>query len=251
MEESKDDESQRRLTVTCPLCFVIFCEEYTRDRHMRKVHKKDKKEKKVNHLPGTYFLCTRCNRSIKRESDFKRHMKAHEEVNIFKCEVCGKTYKYECLLTLHIEKHEEKLKGFFCDDCNAKFTRKDNLYKHRERVHGRYNINFDAAKETFTDSGGICKLCEIDFDSDFDKFAAHLARRSCKEKKEFKVNSEERFQCEICEKSYLDINSLRRHINWKHKNSEPTKFDCELCKVSYAHPSSLARHVRKMHLNHM
>ena len=133
----------------------------------------------------------------------------------------------------------------------SKFTRKDNLYKHKARIHGEYNINFNAAEETFKDSGGVCKLCEIDFGSDFDKFKAHLFRRSCKDKKECEVNDLERYQCEICDKSYLDKDSLKRHINWKHKISEQTKFECELCKVSYAHHSSLARHIRKMHVNHV
>ena len=170
-------------------------------------------------------MCQKCNQIFKEEAVMKLHIKKHNgDVKIFKCKECGKTYKCECFLILHMKKREDQLKGFFCNDCNSKFTRNDNLYKHKGRIYREYNINFNAAEETFKGSGGVCKLCEIDFRSDFEKCKAHLKRRSCKDKQFFEDNDLEIYYCEICDKSYLDKDSLKRHINWKHKISEQTTF---------------------------
>ena len=91
-------------------------------------------------------MCKKFDQIFKEESVMKLHMKKHnEEVKMFKCKECGKTYKYESALIFHMKKHEDQIKGFFCDDCKSKFTRKDNLYKQKARIHGEYNINFNAA----------------------------------------------------------------------------------------------------------
>ena len=95
-------------------------------------------------------MCQKCNQIFTEESSMKLHIKKHkEEVKIFKCKECGKTYKYEYFVILHMKKLEDQLKGFFCNDCNSKFTRKDNLYKRKARIDREYNINFNAAVETF------------------------------------------------------------------------------------------------------
>ena len=60
------------------------------------------------------------------------------------------------------------------------------------------------------------------------------------------VNMDKRFECNQCEKSYYDIDSLSRHIRWKH--TLPTRtFECTDCDSSFKLKSSLVRHQRKKH----
>ena len=144
-----------------------------------------------------------------------------------------------------MEKHVAEDKGFSCDLCTSKFTKKKNLYKHRARVHRLHNIDFKSMKQSF-DQDTICRLCNVDFGSDYKKFEAHIIRGNCdKNKVNFSENDLQRIKCEYCEKSYFDKDSLQRHIRWKHK-TEQRVFLCTKCDKSYKYKSSLANHVKKI-----
>ncbi len=53
-------------------------------------------------------------------------------------------------------------------------------------------------------------------------------------------------QCDLCAKSYLTLNHLRRHKQAIH---EGLKYKCELCSKEFTHKSSLKQHVNAMHLH--
>ena len=177
-------------------------------------------------------------------------MEYHEKVlkNDFKCRLCDKSFKYEISLEMHTEKHEADEKGYYCDLCTSKFTKKKNLYQHRARVHQLHNIDFNAMKQNFGENR-ICRLCHIDFGSDYKKFEAHIIRGNCDKKDpNISVNDLQRIQCEHCEKSYFDNNSLQRHIRWKHNTqSEQRVFSCTKCDKSYRNKSSLVKHMHNLH----
>ena len=164
----------------------------------------------------------------------------------FKCTKCEKVFKHKTSLKRHLKQHEAELDGFVCDICNSKFTREDNLYKHRGRIHGLFNINFDATKVCSKEKI-VCKMCNFDFGEDCQRFENHLARRSClKKERTVEVNEEDKFECTFCERSYFDQDSLFRHIEWKHKNAK--SYACEHCSVTFQYKSSLVRHKRKVHM---
>lgn len=223
MNPSNDEDHQMeasRLTSTCPLCFIIFCDKFTRNRHIRIVHEDQPKvENNLTDLPK----------------------------NEVKCPQCKKMFKHGISLRRHIKQHETNSETFICSDCSKKFTRKDNLFKHRERIHKLYNIHLPAARAKFKESS-LCDICCVDFGSDCKRFESHLISRSCnKKQEEVHLNSQDRFQCNFCEKSYVDKDSWRRHFEWKHRTTKPREFKCAQCQVNFAYESSLVRHVRKSH----
>ena len=118
MNPSNDEVHQMeasRLTSTCPLCFIIFCDKFTRNRHIRIVHEDQPKvENNMTELPK----------------------------NEVKCPQCKKMFKHGISLRTHIKQHETNSETFICSDCSKKFTRKDNLFKHRERIHKSTTFTF-------------------------------------------------------------------------------------------------------------
>ena len=62
------------------------------------------------------------------------------------------------------------------------------------------------------------------------KFESHLILKACQRKDEeiLEVDDEGRLQCQQCERSYADVDSLTRHIAWKHK--EARILECSECK---------------------
>ena len=98
----------RALNKTCPICFRFFARKSARDIHVKIIHDKTLVTKKV---ASSIFACSQCNQKYSHEVSLKRHAESHKYVKAdISCDVCGKT-----------------------------FTRKDNLWRHREKVHKLLN----------------------------------------------------------------------------------------------------------------
>ena len=116
-KEKKNMEHLERLELeaTCPFCFKRFVEKFSRDRHIKNMHSKQPVIR-VRKSVGKALQCSTCRNTFYNEANLKRHLRLHAENTLdFPCNICGK-----------------------------KFTRKDNLFRHRERLHNLFNINFDA-----------------------------------------------------------------------------------------------------------
>ena len=267
-EEKEKKVKKNRLDATCPICYTILIDKFSRDRHVRLVHTQRAKSSKVDiSLPTTQVKCPKCDKAFKHKVSLKRHMNIHdrqiedvhgkildEDSNVsisksggkFQCPRCEKSFIYDAFLKKHIKKHDEELQGFSCDQCNQFFGRKDNLYKHMARVHGILNKNFDAMIPTAGDKF-VCQMCKADFESDKEKFKVHIMSKVCQViDSSIKINDDKKYQCELCDKSYLEKDSLDRHMQYKHRK-KPTKFKCEVCESTFSYESSLVRHIKKKH----
>lgn len=216
----KEIEDQRRLNKTCPFCFIVFVEKFSKDRHVRLVHsEKPEKQNESKHMDDESFE---------------------------KCTECGKVYRHKISLKRHMKVHKDAPDSFDCDLCNKKFTRNDSLFKHRERVHHLWNVNLEAVRKKFKNKL-ICPMCSDDFGTDNNKFELHLVSKACKDKdKIVEIDENDKFKCDLCDRSYSDMNSLQNHIRWKHNNST-RDFKCSFCEASFSYKSSLVRHIRKSH----
>ena len=207
-----------RLEATCPFCFRIFIEKFSCDRHVKNKHSK--------HLPKT----------VRKPAG-----KAVE------CLTCKKTFYNKTNLKRHENIHVENPPDFHCDICDKKFSRKDNLFQHRERVHKLFNINIDAMKPESQQSSFQCKMCSADFGPNQDALVNHILNKVCQKRGDFlEVNEEGRIECNICDKTYTEMNSLKKHIRSKHQPGNPS-VSCDLCGKIYADMSSLTRHMNATH----
>lgn len=225
----KERLDKLKMDATCPFCFSRFIEKFSRDRHIKLMHSDVGGD--ANNLLDD------------NESDTTRKVKTEKPE---KCTKCDKMFRHKISLQRHMRVHEDTPESFPCGDCSKSFTRKDNMFKHRERVHNLTNVNVDAARERFK-KDPVCPMCGEDFGEDHNLFEAHLIEKVCmNKKKNVDINKNLKFQCELCDKSYHHKDGLLRHIQWKH-TANPKTFKCKDCDVSYTLKSSLVRHNKKHH----
>ena len=218
--EKKTLESleRERLKATCPFCFKIFIEKFSRDRHINNKHRKQP----ISRVRKSFGYATECS-------------------------ICRKTFYNATNLKRHLRLHAENPQNFPCDICEKKFTRKDSLFRHRERVHKLFKINFDAIRPDSQQSSFQCKMCSADFGASKEALKNHIAGEVCRKRDDsFQLNSEGRIECDLCEKTYIGVSNLKRHINLKH-SSLKKRNSCDQCNKFYADISSLKRHVDSIH----
>ena len=206
------------LEATCPFCFKRFVEKFSRDRHIKNMHSKQPVIR-VRKSVGKALECSTCRNTFYNEANLKRHLRLHAE-NPLDCP---------------------------CNFCGKKFTRKDNLFRHRERLHNLFNINFDAMRPDSQQLSFQCKMCRADFGASKDALENHIVWEVCKKRDNpFKVNSEGRIECDLCDKTYVEMSNLKRHIH-KNRSSRKQRNTCDKCNKTYANMSSLKRHVDSVH----
>ena len=134
-----------KLEATCPFCFKMFVEKFSRDRHINNMHSKQPAIR-VRKSVGKALECSTCKKTFYNKANLKRHLRLHTEYPPdFPCDICGK-----------------------------KYTRKDNLFRHRERVHSLFNINFDAIKPDSEQLSFQCKMCRADFGASKEALENHI-----------------------------------------------------------------------------
>ena len=219
-KKRKEAEHLERLELvaTCPFCLIRFVEKFSRDRHIINMHSKQHK--------------VRIRKSVEKALE---------------CSTCRNTFYNEANLKRHLRLHEENPLDFPCDICGKKFTRKDNLFRHRERLHKLFNINFDAMQPDSKQLSFQCKMCSADFGASKDAFESHIVMEVCKKReKSVTVNIEGRIECDLCDKTFVEMSNLKRHINLKHSSRQQTN-TCDKCDKTYTNISSLKRHVNTVH----
>jgi hypothetical protein len=99
---------------------------------------------------------------------------------------------------------------FECNVCFKRFTRKDNLERHKESVHGAGSFSCDKCFKTFNRKDAyvrhertcsiICKYCDTEFESGIDLFI-HVQSQ----------HSAQKFCCSKCAKKYIEKRDLKKH----------------------------------------
>ena len=256
-KRKKERVEERQMQRTCKFCYRMFANKNSCDRHVKKIHSEKVDSVEASNLTkkleeGFKKKCPYCKRYFKyefsRESHVKRfhhsdNNKEEDEMEENCCDVCNKVFVHKISLKRHMDVHSQEPVLFSCKYCDVKMSRKDNLSKHTERIHLLVDLNFDLIRKQDVFK---CKLCCVDFGQDQRKFESHLILKTCQRKEEIlEVNERGKLQCEECHRSYADVNSLTRHIAWKHRES--VHFECSECKASFKLKSSLTRHKKLEH----
>ena len=201
--------------------------------------------------------CPKCERHFKYDFSVKYHIERFhsQESNVgdtetteLRCNLCDKSFKHKVSLDRHKNSHDDEKESFDCDRCASKFTRKDNLTKHRQRMHKLVNLNVDMIRKT-SKGDFICKMCGSNFGNDHRKYETHLMVKACQQSNEednFEVDEKGKFPCLQCDKKYADKDSLMRHVRWKHRGIVKD-FKCAECEASFKLKSSLVRHLKQSH----
>ena len=134
--------------VTCEHCGVELAGKPSLDYHLASVHKKGEEIKcpycyKVfyrglkKHISGVHgnqsrFRCNKCDYRCSRKTQLAQHSTTHmgEEARTEVCEQCGAKFKKKDVLTVHIKRVHKKIKDHKCEACGKAFFSKTKMLQH-------------------------------------------------------------------------------------------------------------------------
>ncbi|XP_053620868.1 zinc finger protein 26-like [Plodia interpunctella] len=216
-EEFLNVKNEETGEITCKQCPLVFSSVNFLKLHMRRKH---------NALTEDFRLkCRICNLSYDKIESLKRHVRRKHGENSH-CEVCNRQFdsREAYLNHSHVKTHSE------CSICGLIFASEGNLGKHMRLTH-----KIDSPKHVF------CSSCNEGF---YDKrqLKSHL----------MKVHLKVTYTCMFCSKVFKAKESYRRHILFKHPESNDMKNqaqNCEQCSASFPNEFELCRHINSEHCN--
>jgi len=118
---------KKHLCIECGKCFLTKA---LLSQHMLRSHSK------------VEFPCSKCEKKFKIKSDLVRHFKIKhtERERLHNCVECGRDFYQRQQLLLHIACVHKKLKPFYCEICDFKCARLNNLNLHRRKSHEKPSI---------------------------------------------------------------------------------------------------------------
>ncbi|XP_062594504.1 zinc finger protein 569-like [Saccostrea cucullata] len=234
--------------LTCYVCCKKFSQPYNLQRHISRVHKKDKP-----------FSCDRCGKTF---SD-KRTMLHHREYqhSEYRCALCGLSFDENMKLETHpccgifIEGSE---KPYGCKTCKKWFGNGSTLHLH-VRTHSF--IEEDSKLVTHY----TCGVCTEVFKTR-KEFNDHMKTHKKDQDEERKTthdivyhelekiivkkidskNGKVLVECDVCGKN-LSMNSIHKHK--KIHNGELKMLSCSVCEKEFTSSHNLQRHMNTVHMN--
>ena len=223
--------------------------------------KKYKSKKKI-------FSCSECSKRFKNPCDFKRHMTTHTSEKNFLCEFCFMAFSFKSNLVRHIQKqHEEEglNERFKCQYCPNEYKDRSSLKTHERRhtegpqphqcpICGKGYAAIQSLEDHIkyvhegeTPPKHICPVCGKEFKKIQNLKAHHRSHLFGKE-----------FQCDQCEKAFMQKDTLRQHKTYHCKNADSLqlqkkreekkqRFACEMCEKVYGDKRNLMNHIQIIH----
>ena len=206
--------------IECEVCKITFGWKHTLKQH-EKIYHEDKYKERLE-KEAIIYICDICSRTYKRESDYHKHVKKHEEFKGFVCSSCDKTFALRHSLNKHLITHDIS-RWFRCELCPKIFSRKDSLKIHLA-IHER-------------DRTLQCKVCNLKFEGK-GSLLHHLRTDHAAAPKIYR--------CDLCNKAFNNASTLCQHKK-NHKERQQT-LDCDKCTDSFESITALERHTKRDHL---
>lgn len=206
-------------------------------RDATKIEKRNIKQvKSTRQIRGksAQFECDECHKTYTRIDHLKRHEREvhNPSEGNFVCNECGTKFSFQYRLNYH------KKSNAICNICGKIFCMKKQLLLHQEEEHDMIEVdNKKSAKLT---------KCKIDGCNEMiasHGWIEHLATKHSAKKQRRKIN---RYECEICSKTYKTKNGIEFHILSIHCPSSK-KFKCQICNYVTVSQKALEGHQKKIH----
>lgn len=173
-------------TLAGGVCGKVFPDGNALQSHVESSHVHESKRYSTSSRPN---LCCwkgcRANCPFSERSKLARHMYIHTKFMVGACKHCGKEYNNQNQLTDH-ERTHTKEKPFTCDHCGFSATNKAALTTHMRTHTGEKPLKCDRCTYTCGDPSNMSK---------------HR-----------KTHEAPLYKCELCEKAFCRMATLKRHM---------------------------------------
>ena len=167
----------------------------------------------------TGYQCPYCQQTLDKYTDFKTHLKLHEEEKSYKCTVrgCGQLFQDLDLFLDHTSSHENK--QYRCHVCSKMFDDLNQL-----NLHSYVHLTDEQTREK---QFFQCSKCKNKYTS-MEALDHHLDTAS------------HSFSCDICDKEFAAERFLRKHLAVTHSEG---LYECKVCNKKMKNESYLKSHM--------
>ncbi|XP_039434967.1 oocyte zinc finger protein XlCOF6-like isoform X2 [Culex pipiens pallens] len=257
-------KAEKEKELTCQICGNVLFSKYYLKKHLegheKKAQKREqlekKKKSKLEKLQR--FVCHYCPRKFTTYFNLRRHEDLHDiplEQQVHKrkeffCYVCDQDFGSKEGIQEHLYTHADQL-PYSCKECDKPMSIKSvrvlnqHLEMHKDTTNGSVKCawcpqRFHSLKD--------CKLHERSHVNEGSSALEALERRASvlSKKKNVKIIVVEgalRYACDLCDKSYTLLDSLRDHMNTHTDSDKPKKLHvCTICNEVFAFAGGLHSH---------
>lgn len=207
--------------ILCPVCGRLL------DKRGLSGHLLRHEDTQSNNLRR--YKCDNCEHSFLTPRGLKNHKQIHlrpKEKHI-SCNLCGTKYASLDSKRSHDRYFHTMSASFKCMICSASYSSMPYLRRHMvkhtgERSVKTYECTYPACEKTYSSKINL---------------AEHLA-----------VHEEKKFDCSLCDRTYLNSGSLRRHVDHFHNNIR--NYICPVCEKGFFQNPLLRNHMIREHPHH-
>ncbi|CAO1431374.1 unnamed protein product [Diamesa serratosioi] len=169
------------------------------------------------------YECDICNNRFSARETLNRHKKTHTGKRDHVCKICGKTFIQNTQLKSHMFHHTGE-NAFTCDHCGKQFNRKMRLTEHVSYVHqGKQPPTCGMCKKQFIRREDLNRHLEIHTGKRIHLCPYPECGKNFVTKPAVKIHfrthsKEEPSICSYCNRSFVRMDCLVRHMRTKHRN---------------------------------
>lgn len=177
--------------------------------------------------------CLVCNKEFRDTTALRRHSLVHSGERPHACDQCDKRFRRRDHLKSHVTAYHCGTATFPCKNCETVFNTRYSLTIHSKSCKKPVVVRpqttiLDASKLSDIPESKSCPICNKSF------------KDPSTQRRHLRIHSEERpFPCDLCPKSFRRKDNLKEHMLC-HSDQKP--FSCEDCGKALSRRSSLTNH---------